>query len=120
MPPKGWLRLRVSCLSLSCSSAVRSFLFSWPFRLLFHGPPGQAGRRSAAVQRASKSRSSWPPWQRLLCPACFPSGNTVNPWLSACLHPLGVAVLLTIQWYALLRKIAGQQVTWKERAYRVG
>ncbi len=43
-----------------------------------------------------------------------------QPLLSACLHPLGVAVLLTIQWYALLRKIAGQQVTWKERAYRVG
>jgi hypothetical protein len=43
-----------------------------------------------------------------------------QPLLSACLHPLGVAVLLTIQWYALLRKIAGQQVTWKQRAYRVG
>ncbi len=43
-----------------------------------------------------------------------------QPLLSACLHPLGVAVLLTIQWYALLRKLAGQQVTWKERAYRVG
>jgi Glycosyl transferase family 2 len=43
-----------------------------------------------------------------------------QPLLSACLHPLGVALLLTIQWYALLRKIAGQQVIWKERAYRVG
>jgi hypothetical protein len=43
-----------------------------------------------------------------------------QPLISACLHPLGVAVLLTIQWYALLRKIAGQQVTWKQRAYRVG
>src|ERR1700678_1148819 len=43
-----------------------------------------------------------------------------QPLLSACLHPLGVAVLLTIQWYALLRKLAGQQVTWKQRAYRVG
>jgi hypothetical protein len=40
--------------------------------------------------------------------------------LSACLHPLGVAILLVIQWYALLRKMAGQQVTWKKRAYRVG
>jgi Glycosyl transferase family 2 len=39
---------------------------------------------------------------------------------SALLHPLGVTVLLLIQWYALLRKIAGQQVTWKERAYRLG
>jgi hypothetical protein len=43
-----------------------------------------------------------------------------QPLLSACLHPLGVAVLLVLQWYALARKLAGQQVTWKERAYRVG
>jgi hypothetical protein len=43
-----------------------------------------------------------------------------QPLCSAVLHPLGVFVLLTIQWYALLRKLAGQQVTWKERAYRVG
>jgi hypothetical protein len=39
---------------------------------------------------------------------------------SALVHPLGVSVLLLLQWYALLRKIAGQQVTWKERAYRTG
>jgi hypothetical protein len=43
-----------------------------------------------------------------------------QPLLSACLHPLGVAVLLALQWYALARKLTGQQVTWKERAYRVG
>ena len=43
-----------------------------------------------------------------------------QPLLSALLHPLGVFLLLTLQWYALLRKFAGQQVTWKERAYRVG
>jgi hypothetical protein len=40
--------------------------------------------------------------------------------LSALLHPLGVTLLLVLQWYALVRKIAGQQVTWKERAYRMG
>jgi hypothetical protein len=40
--------------------------------------------------------------------------------LSALLHPLGVTLLLLLQWYALLRKLAGQQVTWKERAYRMG
>jgi hypothetical protein len=39
---------------------------------------------------------------------------------SALVHPLGVSVLLVLQWYALLRKIAGQHVTWKERAYRLG
>jgi hypothetical protein len=43
-----------------------------------------------------------------------------QPLLSACLHPIGVAILLALQWYALLRKLAGQQVTWKERAYRMG
>jgi hypothetical protein len=39
---------------------------------------------------------------------------------SALLHPVGVAVLLVLQWYALLRKFAGHRVTWKERAYRLG
>jgi glycosyltransferase involved in cell wall biosynthesis len=39
---------------------------------------------------------------------------------SALLHPMGVAVLLLLQWYALLRKLAGHRVTWKERAYRLG
>jgi glycosyltransferase involved in cell wall biosynthesis len=39
---------------------------------------------------------------------------------SALVHPLGVSVLLLLQWYALLRKMAGQSVTWKERAYRMG
>jgi Glycosyl transferase family 2 len=39
---------------------------------------------------------------------------------SALLHPLGVTVLLVLQWYALLRKLAGQRVIWKERAYRLG
>jgi hypothetical protein len=39
---------------------------------------------------------------------------------SALLHPLGVSILLLLQWYALVRKLAGQQVTWKERAYRLG
>ena len=43
-----------------------------------------------------------------------------QPLLSACLHPLGVTVLLALQWYALLRKLAGLQATWKERAYRMG
>jgi hypothetical protein len=39
---------------------------------------------------------------------------------SALLHPVGVAVLLALQWHALLRKFAGHRVTWKERAYRLG
>ena len=35
----------------------------------------------------------------------------------AVLHPLGVVVLLLIQWYALLRAIVGRPASWKGRTY---
>jgi glycosyltransferase involved in cell wall biosynthesis len=38
-------------------------------------------------------------------------------WSGAWLHPLGVGMLLAIQWYALIRKIAGRSIRWKERSY---
>lgn len=41
-------------------------------------------------------------------------------WISALLHPIGVAVLLALQWYALIRKLTGQPATWKQRAYNAG
>jgi hypothetical protein len=53
-------------------------------------------------------------------PRLFSVWKYRQPLLSACLHPLGVTILLTLQWYALFRKLAGQQVTWKERAYHMG
>ena len=40
--------------------------------------------------------------------------------LGALLHPLGVAILLVLQWYALVRKLTGGQATWKQRAYDLG
>ena len=40
-----------------------------------------------------------------------------QPILSAVLHPLGVAALLVVQWWALLRATAGIQATWRGRAY---
>ena len=36
---------------------------------------------------------------------------------SALLHPLGILLLLVLQWYALLRRITGKTATWKQRAY---
>lgn len=39
------------------------------------------------------------------------------PWLSAVLHPLGVTVLLVLQWCALARSAAGRPATWRGRAY---
>ena len=53
-------------------------------------------------------------------PRLFSVWKYRQPLLSACLHPLGVTILLTLQWYALFRKLAGQQVMWKERAYHMG
>jgi len=38
-------------------------------------------------------------------------------WRSALLHPLGILLLLAIQWYALTRKLLGGTVSWKQRSY---
>lgn len=38
-----------------------------------------------------------------------------QPWDSVLLHPLGVLVLVAIQWYALLRERTGNPVAWKGR-----
>lgn len=75
----------------------------------------------------------WPAWysvtaQSLLlsalaasfAPRLYSVWKYRQPLASACLHPLGVFLLLTLQWWALARKLTGQQVTWKERAYRMG
>ena len=35
----------------------------------------------------------------------------------AVLHPVGIVVLLVVQWYALGRKLMGGAVSWKSRAY---
>jgi glycosyltransferase involved in cell wall biosynthesis len=38
-------------------------------------------------------------------------------WLGALLHPIGVTVLLAIQWYAAARAWAGRPVGWKGRGH---
>ncbi len=43
-----------------------------------------------------------------------------QPVAGAVLHPLGIVVLLCLQWYALGRKLLGLKTTWKERAFSVG
>jgi hypothetical protein len=40
-----------------------------------------------------------------------------QPFLSAVLHPCGVAALLVLQWSALLRQFAGKPAQWKARSY---
>ncbi len=38
-------------------------------------------------------------------------------WRGALLHPVGIVMLLAVQWYALGRKLLGGAVRWKERSY---
>ena len=38
-------------------------------------------------------------------------------WRGAILHPIGIAVLLAIQWYALCRKSLGCKTSWRHRTY---
>lgn len=42
-----------------------------------------------------------------------------QPIGSALLHPLGVIVLLAIQWYALISAVVGKAPQWKDRRYAV-
>lgn len=37
-------------------------------------------------------------------------------WLGALLHPVGIAWLVAIQWYALVRRLIGRPVAWKARS----
>ena len=43
-----------------------------------------------------------------------------QPLQSALLHPLGISMLLAIQWYALVKQIFGRPVAWRARAYSSG
>ncbi len=40
-----------------------------------------------------------------------------QPLSSALLHPVGILVLLCVQWYALGRKLFGRPVGWRQRTY---
>ena len=40
-----------------------------------------------------------------------------QPLWSALLHPLGITMLLAVQWYALTKQVFGQPVAWRARSY---
>ena len=40
-----------------------------------------------------------------------------QPVSSALLHPVGVTLLLMVQWYALVRQVFGRPVAWRARSY---
>jgi hypothetical protein len=49
---------------------------------------------------------------------CFCAWRYQQKWRSVFLHPLGVLVLLLLQWYALIRKVFRRPAKWKDRKYR--
>lgn len=51
---------------------------------------------------------------------CLSAWQFRQSWLGALLHPLGVATLLAIQWWALTRHLLGRPASWKGRSYQPG
>ncbi|MBW4039152.1 MAG: glycosyltransferase [Acidobacteria bacterium] len=43
-----------------------------------------------------------------------------QPLGSALLHPVGIVMLLVIQWYALVKQVCGRPVAWRARSYASG
>ena len=52
-----------------------------------------------------------------LLPRLLAARQFQQPLRSAMLHPVGMVVLLAIQWFALVRKLRGGTVSWRKRAY---
>ena len=64
----------------------------------------------------------WPNWQLALALVCDRRGLLPSPGRGcgappvspgAILHPLGILILLAIQWFAFLRNALGRPSTWK-------
>ena len=87
--------------------------FAWShtrFIIPFLGPPIRIGMVPVWIALAAALLSYLP---RVLNAMRFRQS-----WLSVVLHPVGIAVLLVLQWYALLRKLLGRPASWKAREYR--
>ena len=52
-----------------------------------------------------------------ILPRLLASSRFHQPLRGALLHPVGIVVLLVLEWWALLRQLRGRTVTWKTRAY---
>ena len=50
-------------------------------------------------------------------PRLWAAARFRQSWLGAALHPLGIVLLLTIQWQAFIRSLWGGAAVWKGRAY---
>lgn len=53
-----------------------------------------------------------------LLPRTLAARRFRQSWLGACLHPLGVALFVGVQWWAWGRSLRQRPATWKGRAYQ--
>jgi len=53
----------------------------------------------------------------VLVPRIISCGRFGQPCSSALLHPVGILLLLVIQWMALVRSLRGKPAEWKGRSY---
>ncbi len=100
----------------------RILIFSF---LLFFGQVAPIGLACFIGRNHSLVTTRTLAWILASLGACF-LPRIIAAWrfrqrlLSALLHPIGVIVLLVLQWYALLRKLSGRSAVWKQRAYNPG
>ena len=73
-------------------------------------------RQMAAFEAVFLFVAVWAAW----LPSVLAAHRYQQKLRGAWLHPVGIAVLLVLQWYALLRKMTGGAVSWKARTYAVG
>ncbi len=73
-------------------------------------------RQLAAFEAVFLFLAVWAAW----LPRVLAAHRYQQKLRSAWLHPVGIAVLLVLQWYALLRKVTGGAVSWKTRSYAGG
>jgi hypothetical protein len=83
----------------------------------------------AATGAGMSGTPLWTPWAvwmtvlvaTALVASCVPRLLAVRrfkqPMMAAVLHPVGVVLLLCVQWYALGRQVFGRPVAWRARRY---
>ncbi len=79
------------------------------FIVPFLGPPIRIGMGPVWIAAAALLMS--------YLPRVTNAARYRQSWLSVLLHPAGVATLLVLQWYALVRKLLGRPASWKAREY---
>ena len=99
------LFLAVGCLPGLLFEGFDDYYFPGPETAARHA----ANRATLAVSLAACALSLLP---RMLAAARFRQS-----WLGASLHPVGISLLLAVQWYAALRNWFGRPVGWKGRAH---